>query len=712
LSVLLCGDGVGSAGSSGNDSTRLPASLDPLIRTYPVQLDKALKALKQGVENYLEGQYSASLKALPDDASAKATALEDYVLLYRAKANLMLERGDEALKGYRLLQALYPDSSLSSDAAIGECLAELKLRQPGAALAALRNPKLEENADTLYYQGRALEESGERQKAMDVYLRVYCGYVNSKTASLAQKSLLALSPGALTGARNYKALLVRADNLLRAGENREAQALLLRLGKAREPDRLSSERRSLLYADAEYRLGKAAAALPYLRKITSADPALQARAIYLEGACYSRLDREESCLKMRNRALELYPKSPFTEQLLLTVASHYDVSNEIEKAQEAYRELYQRFPSGEYAERALWRLSLFSYVRRRYDEALQGFYKYLRARPDPRNAIAAIYWMGRCCQGLGDTTHASYLLGRVRTLADHSYYGRHTFEAGQALKISGGGSRSPGEADFAEIAKTVEGVRFPLATVAEPSRAAVSIIERAQQLTTADLPDLALSELRWGIRRFPEERALSYVMSRVYEIKDDYLAVIATLHHAFPDCNDRPIDSLPMEIWRLLFPARHWDVVSKQAAKYNTDPNLILGIIRQESAFREEARSRANARGLMQILPSTGRKAAREAGVARYQVKKLYRAETNIALGTYYLASLLRRYDGNEELALAAYDAGEARVDRWMRELGTADMAEFVERIPFNETRSYVKQVLTNKAHYGLLAAASARTDH
>lgn len=713
LSVLFCGDGVGSAGDPGNDSTRLPAILDPLIRTYPVQLDKALKALKQGVENYLKGQYTASLEALPDDASARATALEDYVLLYRAKANLMLERGDEALKGYRLVQTLYPDSSLSSDAVIGECLAELKLHRPGAALATLRNPKLEENADTLYYQGRALEESGERQKAMDLYLRVYCSYVNSKTASRAQESLLALSPGALTGAKNYKALLVRAENLLRAGQNREAQALLLRLGKVREPDKLSSERRSLLYADAQYRLGKAATVLPYLRKITSADPALHARAIYLEGACYRRLNREESCLKMRDRALELYPKSPYTEQLLLAVASHYDVSNEIEKAQEAYRELYERFPSGGYAERALWRLSLFSYVRKRYDEALQGFYKYLRAYPDPRNAIAAIYWMGRCCQSLGDTTHASYLLGEVRTLAKHSYYGRRASEAEQALKMSGGGgSRPPGEPDFDEVAKTVDGVRLPLATVAEPSGATVSIIERAQQLATADLLDLALSELRWGIRRFPEDRALSYVMSRVYEIKDDYFGVITTLHRAFPDYTDRPINSLPVEIWGLLFPARHWNVISKQAAKYNIDPNLILGIIRQESAFKEEARSSANARGLMQVLPSTGRKVARQAGMARYEVKKLYRAETNIALGTHYLASLLRHYDGNEELALAAYDAGDARVDRWMRELGTADMAEFVERIPFNETRSYVKQVLTNKAHYGLLTAASARTDH
>jgi soluble lytic murein transglycosylase len=706
LIILFAAAGVGSSLVIGNETARLPANLDPLIRTCPAALEKALKALKRGVENCLNGQYTAGLEALPDDASAKDTALQDYILHYRAKANLMLERGDEALKNYRLVQARYPDSSLYQDAVIGECLAELKLRNPSAALATLRNPKLEENADTLYYQGRALEESGEQKKAMDVYLRVYCNYVNSKTASLAQERLLALSPRALAGTQNYKSLLTRADSLLGAGLNREAQALLLRLGKVPGPDRLSSERRSLLYADAEYRLGKAAPILPYVRKVTSADPALHARAIYLEAACYRRLNREDSFLKMRDRGLELYPKSPYSEQLLLAAAAHFDVSNEIEKAQEAYRELYERFPNGEYAERALWRLSLCSYVRKRHDEALQGFYKYLRAYPDPRNAIAAIYWIGRCYQSLGDTIHASYLLGRVLMLANHSYYGKCALEAEQTLKSSGsGGSRAYAGLNFDEVAKTVDGIGLSLAMVAEPSGAAASIVERARQLATADLPDLALSELRWGIRRLPVDKALSYVMARIYEIKGDYYGVITTLRRAFPDCNDRPTNSLPEQIWELLFPVKHWNLISKQAVKNNVDPNLVLGIIRQESAFREEARSPADARGLMQVLPSTGRKVARQAGVTRYAVKRLYGAETNIVLGTHYLASLLRHYDGNEELALAAYDAGDTRVDRWMREFGTADMAEFVERIPFNETRSYIKQVLTNKAHYRFLTA-------
>ncbi|HYK89676.1 MAG TPA: transglycosylase SLT domain-containing protein [Acidobacteriota bacterium] len=697
---------LGSGEDKQTQSTRLPASLEPFIPAYPAPVDDALKALKRGVEEYVNGDYSSCLNALPDDSSTGKTSVGDFVLLYKAKANLMLERGEEALNTYRQLQSRYPDSPLYPDAVLGECQAELKLHNPGAALAALRNPKLEDTADSYFYQARALEDSGERQQAVDLYLRVYCDYVNSSVADLARDRLLALSPRALSGTQGYRSQLVRADNLLRAGRNREAEAVLVRLGKLSAPDKLSSEKRCLLYADTEYHLGKATVVLPQLRKVTSADPALHARAVYLEAACFRRLKREESFLKTRDKALKLYPKSPYTEQLLAAVASQYDVSNEIEQAQQAYCDLYERFPKGEHAERALWRMSLFHFVQQRYGEALQGFYRYLAAYPNPSSAIPAIYWMARCYQRAGDTSHASVLLERIRSLAHHSYYGKRALEAEQTLKKAGDEADQPLLAlDFAEVAAKVNAVRLSLAGISEPPAAVAAVIERARQLAAAGLPDLALLELHGAMRKFPAERALSYVASRIYEIKDDYYGVTATLRRAFPDYNDRPADSLPLEIWQLLFPVKHWDVIAKQAAKYNIDPNLVLGIIRQESSFKEEARSSANARGLMQVLPSTGRRVARQAGVTRYTVKKLYTAETNIILGLQHFSSLLRQYANSEELALAAYNAGDDRSDRWMQEFGVNDMAEFVERIPFSETRGYIKQIMTNQAHYAFLTS-------
>jgi len=122
----------------------------------------------------------------------------------------------------------------------------------------------------------------------------------------------------------------------------------------------------------------------------------------------------------------------------------------------------------------------------------------------------------------------------------------------------------------------------------------------------------------------------------------------------------------------------------------------------------ENARSKANAMGLMQIMPSTGRILARKARTTRFSTKKLLQAETNIILGTRFLAFLLKTYE-KPELALAAYNAGDTRVDRWLKEFGNKDMAEFVEQIPFSETRGYVKQVLTNRAHYTRLTSPAPR---
>jgi soluble lytic murein transglycosylase len=229
---------------------------------------------------------------------------------------------------------------------------------------------------------------------------------------------------------------------------------------------------------------------------------------------------------------------------------------------------------------------------------------------------------------------------------------------------------------------------------------------RARRLVYADLQDLALLELRWGIRQYPDsEIALRYIMSRVYENRGDYYESIVSLRRAFPDYFGRPIDSLPDQVWRLLFPVRHWEIVSEQAAKAEVDPLLILGLIRQESAFEERAFSSAGARGLMQIIPATGRMLATQARISRYNSGELFQAETNITLGIRHLAVLLQKYE-KIEVALSAYNAGETRAKKWIQEFGDTDMAEFVEQIPFSETRNYVKRVLGNKAYYDLLLSS------
>ncbi|HEY7679023.1 MAG TPA: lytic transglycosylase domain-containing protein, partial [Terriglobia bacterium] len=140
-----------------------------------------------------------------------------------------------------------------------------------------------------------------------------------------------------------------------------------------------------------------------------------------------------------------------------------------------------------------------------------------------------------------------------------------------------------------------------------------------------------------------------------------------------------------------------------QATAAKLDPYLVAGLIRQESEFDPRARSRSNARGLMQLLPSTARTVARkvpDSRARRYQLAALYTPDVNLVYGTHYLRQVLDRFNGNVEYALAGYNAGPERVDEWLRNGPYEDAAEFVESIPFTETRDYVQAVLRNAALY------------
>ncbi len=155
----------------------------------------------------------------------------------------------------------------------------------------------------------------------------------------------------------------------------------------------------------------------------------------------------------------------------------------------------------------------------------------------------------------------------------------------------------------------------------------------------------------------------------------------------------------PETVRELTLPLRHDDIIRQQARDKGVDPNLIAAIIYEESRFRDQT-SHAGARGLMQITPATARFIARDSGGAAFTQRDLATPQINIAYGTYYLRYLLRRYDGNEELAVAAYNAGETNVDRWVRRAGGPEAFDKLEDIPFPETRAYVKNVERSKRSY------------
>jgi soluble lytic murein transglycosylase len=149
----------------------------------------------------------------------------------------------------------------------------------------------------------------------------------------------------------------------------------------------------------------------------------------------------------------------------------------------------------------------------------------------------------------------------------------------------------------------------------------------------------------------------------------------------------------------ITLPLHHDDIIRQQAADKDLDPALIAAVIYEESRFRDQT-SHAGARGLMQITPDTADFIARHSGGYRFKQSDLATPQINIAYGSYYLRYLIDNYEGNERLAIAAYNAGHGNVDRWVEEAGGPEVFDTADDIPFPETRAYVANVLERRGEY------------
>jgi soluble lytic murein transglycosylase len=199
--------------------------------------------------------------------------------------------------------------------------------------------------------------------------------------------------------------------------------------------------------------------------------------------------------------------------------------------------------------------------------------------------------------------------------------------------------------------------------------------------------------------------------AQIYASYGEAYRALRALKRALPGAASASIESIPLPYWRILFPEPYWSIIKAEAAKNNVDPYLVASLIRQESEFNPSVISYANAWGLMQLLPSVGRSLAKQEGLAHFQTFQLLDPETNIRLGTRYLKQTLDKFGGVPEYALAAYNAGDSRVQDWQAAGPYSGMDEFVESIPFTQTREYVQAILRNIEIYREIDTSSDAPD-
>jgi len=375
----------------------------------------------------------------------------------------------------------------------------------------------------------------------------------------------------------------------------------------------------------------------------------------------------------------------------------YLLRKEYAKAAEYYAYLGDHFPTNKNGSAAHWRAGWLNYRLGNYKEAARIFEEQMQKFPGTPETASALYWRGRLYETQDhDTRKAAANYRTIVRVYQHFFYAQM---ARQRLAALGSHGTETVAAEELDQIKTPE-----LPNLSESFPEDSPHLAKAKLLANAGLNEYLARE----IAADPDSGSWSALAeAQIYASYGEAYRALRALKRALPGAASASIESIPLPYWRILFPEPYWTIIKAEAAKNNVDPYLVASLIRQESEFNPSVISYANAWGLMQMLPSVGRSLAKQEGMKNFQTFQLLDPETNIRLGTRYLKQTLDKFGGVPEYALAAYNAGDSRVLDWQAAGPYGGMDEFVESIPFTQTREYVQAILRNVEIYREIDASS-----
>jgi len=391
--------------------------------------------------------------------------------------------------------------------------------------------------------------------------------------------------------------------------------------------------------------------------------------------------------------IKQFPHSHWLEEALYSAGNMYLLKRDYAQATFHYTTLVQLFPTSTYAPSAHWRAAWMNYRLRNYPEAARLMDEQLQSYPGGQEIPGALYWRGRIYEE--EEHNYGQALNYYRTLV--AVYPNFYYAILGRSRLTSLANQ-PATATPAPFLAYVLPPNTPPLTDVLPEND-IHLI-KGRLLANAALNEYIAPEIQagagsatWGI----------LAQAEIYASYGEYSRALETLKHSGLRFFAYERADVPVAYWHLLFPQPYWTDIVSNSEKDGLDPYLVASLIRQESEFNPGAVSKANAYGLMQLLPSVGKSAAKKEGDKHFTTAQLLDPPTNIALGTENLQQVLSRFGGQPEYALAAYNAGDVPVRQWMAANDFKDIAEFAESIPFSETRDYVQAILRNREMYRAL---------
>ena len=634
-------------------------------------------ALRAALALEAAGDPAAAAEAY-DAVARQAPELADHASELRIGALQQAGANEKAVAEARGFRARFAHRWLVRRVWTHEAAAHAAQGNEAAARAAwseaARDAEGGERARLLAEIARSHERSGEPVAAAAHWREVWTRHATSAEAGAAEQALarlVAADPQLVY--RTPAALRERCQRLSGALRNEEALVACGAAVAAAPGDReLMKER-----ADVLFRMRRYPEAVAAFRALGDED----ATAAFWQARSLARAGRVEEAIALFARVAESADRELAARARFLSGTLLEDT--DLAAAEAAYRSVERSAPTPAQRSAASWRLAWLAWRRGDVAVAAGELERFSANAADPADETRARYWLGRAWERLG-RTEGPEQLARLASEEPFTYYGWRAASraAGGALAARHGEPPRPAPAGAAPLPATA--------------------LRRIQILLEAGLDERATVEIT------PLGGASAPTATRL--VLAQLLVEAGRFHLAQRLVIDRDAETLarrpaPGEeaLWWMAWPTAYDGSVERAARAHGIEPALVYAIMREESGYQPDALSVVGARGLTQIMPETGRRLAADLGAAAFDPAELFAPERNLELGAFYLSRLLDRFDGRLSAAIASYNAGPEAVARWLVADAGREDDEWVESIPYDQTRSYVKRVLRSMHVYRAL---------
>ncbi len=639
--------------------------------------------------------FAGAAAILNSDVFGKKTKLEDHALWLRGQALQQAGNHGEAVKVLSELVREHPDSIRLRAGKLAWATSAILAGSAVEVPPTLVDLIQKEDPDALLLAAKAYEAQTSQAEAIKYYRRTYFFGAGSAAAKEAETKLTSLGQplAPLTGDEQ----LARADRLFETKNFTDAATAYADLAKnfpaavsqGSQLRRLTALASTNKMADAQTILN----AMP----VAAAEREEGYRQLVLGYAKARMWPEVRANVESMRRA---FPTGSLVAKTMIDAGlAARDARN---RTDEGYflNSAVAAYPNAVEVATAQFEAGWFQHENNNFAVSSQMFIDHLAryADKDTTNRGKAGYWAARDSERAGKTAEACALYDAVNYRYGANWYGY--LAAGRLSTMKNQGKCRSVAPPNAAVADAVNNLKLVTVAAETAKKKESERAEKSEELTVIGLYDWAIEELREAQKTALNSPKINLALAKHYRVKGDQVNALLSLAKSYPDYAQMFPEEMGREEWDIFYPLTHWTEIKKWAANRGLDPYQVAGVIRQETIFDADAKSGANAYGLMQLLLPTAKSMARKysSSIMPTTPADLYNPSLNIELGTAYMKDQFAKF-GRIEYVAVAYNAGPGRVGQWRAKL-PAEMDDFVEEIPFRETKGYVQGIIRNSAQY------------